>query len=163
MRKDIDWKRTALFFCFILVSAVCSWFCPANKAADKDVLTIILTVFPVLTGFSFTVIAIAGCLDATMANMNLNSLYLYKSTFEAKLIRLVTLAVLQTAVIVVAIVLRLDLVPQQTRAFDCLARMMFFLGTMAMLVSFLLPAWLRSLYVERYDALLNQKKNAPAH
>lgn len=98
-------NRSRIFFIFVMlaISSIITYLLPIDLIISKDILSIAIAVFPVLFGFSITIIAIAGGLDGVLMGLSWERLAMYKRTFENKMLRQAMLGIGYLSCLVLAV------------------------------------------------------------
>lgn len=153
-------NRSRIFFIFIVlaISSIITYRLPIDLIISKDILSIAITVFPVLFGFSITIIAIAGGLDGVLMGLSWKRLAMYKRTFENKMLRQAMLGIGYLSCLVLAVFLKIT--PVEAACYVYFGKAFIFMSVLAVSCSFSMPFLLYTLHSEKYAQLM-QEKGAP--
>ena len=158
LKKYSFWRIAGIIFC-LLCSGASTFMTELIKPDQWSALTsITCSVFPVLFGFSITVMTIAGGMDTTATFLSWERLQIYQDTFEGKLIRQCLLGVSCFITIIFSVILHIT--PQDLQAFYWLSKIFVFFGSFSLLIALTIPFSLFMLYSEKYDQIIDEKRSA---
>jgi hypothetical protein len=125
----------------------------------KELIALVTTIMPILTGFTMAVMGIVGGLDSVLSSFSWKSLQRYETTFNAKIRRQSYLCVLQLLSICFA--LAVTAIGDKDIAYMHLCRLFVFFSCFALLTSFTFPLSLHAIHKERYELLMNERGAPP--
>ena len=155
-RSRKDYNRLLIFVIACILSSICVIYVDYCNI-DDDFLKVIISVYPVLFGFCITIIGISGSLDAAFTSVSWETLELYQTTFQAKIMRLALLASIYGVIILISIILLCKACTYNLIILHFLEKALVFLGVLSLFYTFFMPFWLYSLYCERYKVLILSK------
>lgn len=144
-----------LLGCVLFFSGTVMCFFPVDCLVKYDLFSKAISIFPVLFGFSITVIAIISSLDSVLTSLSWERLAEYKSTFESKILRQVILGVSYLAVLFLALLLQV--LPEDWTLFFIAGKVFIFLSITSLLCSFAMPVLLYNLHMEKYQQVMIEK------
>ena len=136
-------NRSRIFFIFVMlaISSIITYLLPIDLIISKDILSIAIAVFPVLFGFSITIIAIAGGLDGVLMGLSWERL-----------------AIGYLSCLVLAVFLKIT--PVEATCYVYFGKAFIFMSVLVLSCSFSMPFLLYTLHSEKYAQLM-QEKGAP--
>lgn len=148
----------------VLVAGVAgAFFFPIENLSKSDdgynIFTIAVSIFPVLFGFSITIIAIVGTLDGTLSSFSWESLSIYQGTFKNKMFRQATLGLAYLLTLILS--LCLPQLPKDSIIYFWGGKIFVFLSVTSLLCSFSMPVILYKLLTEKYEQLMREKGAPP--
>lgn len=149
------WGRICYLLLSIAVSSVVAYFAPEYAARIKDLVALVTTIMPILTGFTMAVIGIVGGLDSVLSSFTWQSLQKYEETFNAKIRRQSYLCIMQLISLCAALIV--TAIGDKDVAYMHFCRLFVFSSSLALLTSFTFPLSLHAIHKERYELLMLER------
>lgn len=160
-RRPMDKKRLALLVVALVLGIVGAALFPVDRLVVDDkynIFSVIISIYPVLFGFSITTITLVGSLDNVLAELPMESLATYQDTYENKMLRQVLLGCIYVIVLLLALIVQV--LPDGSMIYFIGCKIMIFLGVVSLLCALTTPFVLYELHAQKYELLL-LKKGAP--
>ncbi|WP_297160270.1 hypothetical protein [Desulfovibrio piger] len=158
----MDKTRLLLLGIALAIGAIGAFFFPIDRLVVENqynIFAVAISVYPVLFGFSITIIAIVGGLDSVLTGLSWQRLAVYRATFENKMLRQALLGVIYLAVLALALILQI--LPKDGEFYFWGGKLFIFLAIVSLLCSFAMPFILHDLHTAKYEQLMLEK-GAPA-
>jgi uncharacterized membrane protein YidH (DUF202 family) len=143
----------------LLLSTAVAWATPFFIQQLDEILKIAIKIFPIFIGFSVSMIALIGSLDATVGSFSWEQVQAYQDTFESKMRRQAAICLCYALALGLALIL--VALGKSHVVYNWIARVFVFASSFSLLISFTIPISLYKLHCEKYELLL-ESKGAPS-